>query len=61
MSRGVVTNSRGKKHRLKKKGVVQQLGGGGRGYHKFVPVLGGDDTKIAPFEDLFDEPPGEMS
>ena len=33
----------------------------GRGRHKFVPVLGGDDTKIAPPEVLFDQPPGDMS
>ena len=33
----------------------------GRGCHKFVPVLGGDDTKIAPPVDLFDQPPGVMS
>ena len=32
----------------------------GRGRHKFVPVLGGDDTKIAPPEVLFDQPPGDM-
>ena len=35
--------------------------GGGWGRHKFVPVLGGDDTKVAPPGDLFDQPPGEMS
>ena len=35
--------------------------GGGRGCHKFVPVSGGDGTKIAPSEDLFDQPSGEMS
>ena len=35
--------------------------GGGGGCHNFVPVLGGDDTKIAPPGDLFDQPPGEMS
>ena len=29
--------------------------------HKFVPVLVGDRTKIAPPGDLFDQPPGEMS
>ena len=32
-----------------------------RGCRKFVPVLGGDGTKIAPQGDLFDQPPGEMS
>ena len=35
--------------------------GGGGGSHKFVPVWGGDGTKIAPLGDLFDQPPGEMS
>ena len=39
--------------------VVQRLGGG-RGCHKFVPVLGGDGTKMAPPEDLFDQPSGDM-
>ena len=34
---------------------------GGGGCHKFVPVLGGDSTEIAPPWDLFDQPPGEMS
>ena len=28
---------------------------------KFVPVLGGDGTKIVPPRYLFDQPPGEMS
>ena len=32
--------------------------GGGRGCHKFVPVLGGNGTKKAPPGDLFDQPPG---
>ena len=41
--------------------VVQGLGGGEWGGHKFVPVLGGDDTKIAPPGDIFDQPLGEMS
>ena len=41
--------------------VVQRLGGGGRGCHKFIPVLGGDGMKLAPPGDLFDQPPGEMS
>ena len=40
-------------------GVVQRLGGWG--CHKFVPVLGGDGTKIAPAGDLFDQPLGDMS
>ena len=34
---------------------------GGRGFHNFVPIFGGDGTKIAPPGDLFDQPPGEMS
>ena len=33
---------------------------GGRGCDKFVPVLRGDGTKIAPPGDLFDQLPGEM-
>ena len=32
----------------------------GGGCNKFVPVLGGDDTKIVPPGDLFDKSPGEM-
>ena len=35
--------------------------GGGRGCNKFVPVLGGDGTKIVPPEDVFDQPPDEMN
>ena len=38
---------------------VQRLGGG-RGCNKFVPVLGGDGTKIASTGDIFDQPPGGM-
>ena len=34
--------------------------GGGRGCNKFVPVLGGNSTKIAPTGDIFDQPPGQM-
>ena len=34
---------------------------GGRGCPTFVPVSGGDGTKIGPPGDLFDQPPGEMS
>ena len=34
---------------------------GERGYKKYVPVLGGDGTKIATLGDLFDQPPGEMN
>ena len=37
------------------------IGGEGGGCHNFVPVLGGNGTKIAPPGDLFDQPPGEMS
>ena len=35
--------------------------GGGRGCNKFVPVLGGDGTKIVPTGDTFDQPPGGIS
>ena len=35
--------------------------GGGGGCHKFVPVLGGDGTRIAPPGEIFDQPPGDMS
>ena len=34
--------------------------GGGRGCNKFVPVLGGNGTNIAPTGDIFDQPPGQM-
>ena len=34
---------------------------GGRGCKKFVPVLRGNGTKIAPTGYVFDEPPGVMS
>ena len=33
---------------------------GGRGCNKFVPVLGGNGTKIAPTGDVFDQTPGQM-
>ena len=33
---------------------------GGRGYNKFVPVLGGNGTKTAPIGDIFDQPPSQM-
>ena len=43
-------------------GSRSTIGGGwGWGCHIFVPVLGGDGTKIAPPGDLFEPPPGEMS
>ena len=34
---------------------------GGRGCHKFVPVFGGDKSKIVSRGDLCDQPSGEMS
>ena len=33
---------------------------GGRGCNIFVPVLGGNSTKIAPAGDMLDQPPGQM-
>ena len=30
-------------------------------FRKFVPILGGDGTKIAPPRDIFDQTPGKMS
>ena len=33
---------------------------GGRGCNIFVPVLGGNGTKIAPTGDIFDQPPGRI-
>ena len=39
--------------------VVQRLGG--RRCHKFVPVFGGDGTKLVPPGDLFYQPPGKVS
>ena len=33
---------------------------GGRGCNIFVPVMGGNGTKIAPTGDRFDQPPGQM-
>ena len=41
--------------------VVQRLEGGGDVTNLFVPVLVGDCTRIAPPEDIFDQPPREMS
>ena len=35
--------------------------GGGRECNKFVPVLGGDGTRMPPSGDLFDQSPREMS
>ena len=34
--------------------------GAGRDCNIFVPVLRGNDTKIAPIGDIFDQPPGQM-
>ena len=34
---------------------------GGRGCNKFVPVLRGNGTKIAPIGNIFDQPLGGMS
>ena len=34
--------------------------GEGWGCNIFVPVLGGNGTKIAPTENIFDQPPGQM-
>ena len=45
-SRGIVTRS--------------TIWGGGRGCNKFVLVLGGNGTKIAPTGDMFDQPAGQM-
>ena len=33
----------------------------GRGCRTFVPVLGGDGTKISPPGDIFNQPPSEIS
>ena len=33
---------------------------GGLGCSIFVPVLGGNGTKIAPIGDIFDQSPGQM-
>ena len=35
-------------------------GGGGGECNKFVPVLGGNGTNIAPTGDIFDQAPGQM-
>ena len=41
--------------------IRSTIGGGGRGCNKFLPVLGGDGTKIAPPRDLFYQALGEMN
>ena len=43
------------------KGVLSRSTIGGRGCHKFVPILAGEGTKTAPQGDLLGQPPGEMS
>ena len=40
---------------------VQRLGRGGGGSNDFVPVLGGDGTKIALTGDIFEQLPGGVS
>ena len=37
------------------------IGGGGGGGNNFVPVSGGEGTKIVPLGDLFEQPPSEMN
>ena len=46
---------------LEKLGLESFKDWGGRGCHKFVPVLAGDKSKIAPRGDLCDQPPGCIS
>ena len=46
---------------LRAEGETRSTIGGWRGCNKFVSVLGGDGTKIAPTGDIFDQPPGGMS
>ena len=41
-------------------GTSSTIGGGGRGRNIFVPVSGGNGTKIAPPRDILDQPPGHM-
>ena len=40
---------------------LSTIGGEERGCNKFVPVLGVDDTKIAPLGDFCDQPPCEVN
>ena len=42
-----------------KRGVVRRLGRWR--ISQIYPVMGGDDTTIAPPRDIFHQPPGEMS
>ena len=46
--------------RVRRKDLFNDWGGGGRRCNKFVPVLGGDGTKIDPTADIFDKPPSGM-
>ena len=39
--------------------VTRSTIGGGGGCNKFVPVLGGNGTKIIPTGDIFDQLPGQ--
>ena len=64
---GIRTDSVGEKDRGHAPRVPSQHGvedkfddWGGKGYNIFVPVLGGNGTKIAPTADIFDQPPGQM-
>ena len=38
-------------------GRIRSTNGGGRGCNNFIPVLGGNGTKIAPTGNIFDQPP----
>ena len=40
--------------------LKDQRSGGGGGCNIFVPVLGGNGTKITSIGDKFDQPPGQM-
>ena len=50
----------GKRKRRPKTGRAKELfndwRGGDRGCRKFVPVMGGDGTKMSPPGDIFDQP-----
>ena len=46
-------------HSVDDRGQVQRLGGG-RECNIFVPILGGNRTKIAPIVNIFDQHPGQM-
>ena len=40
--------------------LTHSTNGRGRGCNKFVPVLGGNGTKIVPTGDIFDQASGQM-